>query len=73
MPQTTSKGSRSRDLVSAGSELLSPPADKGLAVNIVIELKGLKGWVVWSFMKKWKACPFLSVLKVEKRSLEPGF
>lgn len=24
MPQTTSKGSRSRDLVSAGSELLSP-------------------------------------------------
>ena len=24
-------------------------------------------------MKKWKACPFLSVLKVEKRYLEPGF
>lgn len=34
MPQTTSKGSRSRDLVSAGSELLSPYRAKR---NVVIK------------------------------------
>lgn len=44
MPQTTSKGSRSRDLVSAGSELLSPYRAKR---NVVIK-KSLSSVFRWT-------------------------
>ena len=70
MPQTTSKGSRSRDLVSAGSELLSPyRAKRNVVINqslgsVFRWTASITGGLFGFQLEKWILASILSMKKI---------